>query len=91
MVATIATRTALLSDCPSGEREKWFEVLRGLLRGYNGVTPLINAEKKAIYYVICSVQLVFIAWGGEKSEMTKTNREMLAFIMQNKERISAII
>jgi Ser/Thr protein kinase RdoA (MazF antagonist) len=84
--------TALLSDCPANEREKWYEVLRELLRGYDSVTPLTNAEKQSAYYVICSVQLVFIAWGGEEyAEMTKMNREMLAFITQNKERISTII
>lgn len=72
--------------------EKWFEVVRELLRRYDSVTPLTDAEKQAVYYVICSVQLVFIAWSGdEHAEMAKMNREMLAFIMQNKARISTII
>jgi Ser/Thr protein kinase RdoA (MazF antagonist)/ADP-ribose pyrophosphatase YjhB (NUDIX family) len=83
--------TALLPDCPSDEREKWFEVLRGLLLGYNSVTPLTDAEKQAVFYVICSIQFVFIAWGSDDAEMTKMNREMLAFITQNKERIRTII
>jgi Ser/Thr protein kinase RdoA (MazF antagonist) len=86
--------TALLPDCPRDEREKWFDVLRELLSGYDSVSPLTDAEKKSVYYVVCSVQLVFIAWGegsDEYREMTKINREMLEFITQNKERIIAII
>jgi 8-oxo-dGTP pyrophosphatase MutT (NUDIX family)/Ser/Thr protein kinase RdoA (MazF antagonist) len=82
--------TALLSDCPTGEREKWFEVLREVLRGYDSVSPLTDAEKQSVYYVICSVQLVFVAWGDEQAEMTKVNRELLEFVITNKTRIAGI-
>jgi Ser/Thr protein kinase RdoA (MazF antagonist) len=82
--------TALLPDCPKDERDKWFDVLRGLLRGYDSVSPLTDAEKRTVYYVICSIQLVFIAWGGDDNAITEQNREMLAFIAANKERIKAI-
>ena len=85
--------TALLPNCPADEREKWFGVLRELLRGYDSITPLTDAEKQSVYYVICSIQLVFIAWGSDDghAEMTKMNREILAFVIRNKERIDAII
>lgn len=83
--------TALLPDCPREKRDLWFDVLRELLCGYDSVSPLTDAEKKSAYYVIVSVQIVFIAWADEQSEMTKTNREMLDYIFQNKERINAII
>jgi Ser/Thr protein kinase RdoA (MazF antagonist) len=86
--------TALLPDCKREERALWFDVLRNILGGYDSVATLTDVEKRAVYYVICSIMFVFIAWGigqDDYSEMTKANREMLEFIVQNKERISASI
>jgi Ser/Thr protein kinase RdoA (MazF antagonist) len=86
--------TALLPDCKSEKRDLWFEVLRSMLAGYDSVVALTDAERRAVFYVICSVQIVFIAFGvgqDEYREMTEMNREMLSFIARNKERISGII
>jgi Ser/Thr protein kinase RdoA (MazF antagonist) len=86
--------TALLSDCRREDRESWFEILRGILSGYDSVAALTSAERQAVYYIVCAIQIVFIAWGAgqdEHREMAETSREMLDFIIRNRERIGALI
>ena len=75
---------------------KWPDILEGILHGYDSVNPLTTEEKQAVFYVICSIQMVFVAWleaqeGDAFDELAKTNREMLSFISDNKSRIIGII
>ena len=44
-------------------------------------------EKEAVFYVICSIQMVFAAYcepQSELKELAKTNREMFKYIVENK-------
>jgi Ser/Thr protein kinase RdoA (MazF antagonist) len=45
-----------LLDCKNKKRDLWFEVLRSLLNGYDSVVALTDAERRAVFHVICSVQ-----------------------------------
>ncbi|MCL2512393.1 MAG: helix-turn-helix domain-containing protein [Oscillospiraceae bacterium] len=70
--------------------EKWPDILEGVLQGYNSVNPLTAEEKQAVYYVTCSIQMIFVAYCEPKPELkalAETNREMLKFIVENKARI----
>ena len=74
---------------------KWPDILDGILQGYDSVNPLTTEEKQAVFYVICSIQMVVIAWletqeGDEFRELAKTNREMLSYIVKHKEQITKI-
>jgi Ser/Thr protein kinase RdoA (MazF antagonist)/AraC-like DNA-binding protein len=88
--------TGLLSEWRESEKnyDLWFTILGGILHGYDSENALTDAEKRAIYYVICSIMLICVAYFEsvpEYSALAKTNREMLAFIVQNKGRISEVI
>jgi Ser/Thr protein kinase RdoA (MazF antagonist)/AraC-like DNA-binding protein len=89
--------TGILSEQRSVDNiyQKWPDILEGILRGYDSVNPLTAEEKQAIFHVICSIQMVFAAWsetqnGAEFKELAKTNRNMLRFIADQKERITKI-
>ena len=87
--------TGILSEWRDVEKmyEKWPEVLKGILYGYNSVNPLTKEEKEAVFYVICSIQMVFAAYcepQNELKELAKTNREMLRYIVDNKDSIISI-
>ncbi|MCL2427470.1 MAG: helix-turn-helix domain-containing protein [Oscillospiraceae bacterium] len=71
----------------------WPEILRGILSGYDSVNPLTAEEKQAVYYVICSIQMVFIAYCEQQLELefAKISRVMLKYIANNKEQIIATI
>ncbi len=78
----------------TGSREKkWLDILKGILHGYDLEGKLTPEEKQAVFYVICSIQMICIAYFEKHDmykELAKTNRQMLNFIIQNKEKIENI-
>jgi Ser/Thr protein kinase RdoA (MazF antagonist) len=85
--------TGMLCGLNESEYDKWFDFLRGILRGYDDGNKLTGDEKQAVFDVICSIQMVFIAYceGQEKFKpLAETNRKMLQFIVMNKPRLCRI-
>lgn len=69
--------------------EKWDEILKGIITGYDSICKLTEAEKLAIPYVIYSIQMIFIAWLDGKEELKNLamqNRKMLIWIWENKDK-----
>lgn len=69
--------------------EKWDEILKGIISGYDNICKLTEAEKLAIPYVIYSIQMIFIAWLNGKEEyknLAMQNRKMLIWIWENKDK-----
>ena len=74
-------------------QDKWPDVLAGVMHGYDSVNHLTPEEKRAVFYVICSIQMICAAYFEsveEFRELAKTNREMLQFISGKKEYIMRI-
>lgn len=85
--------TGILCESSAEIYEKWLDILSGILRGYDAENGLISDEKQAIFYVICSIQMICIAYfesRDEFRELAKTNREMLKYIVNNKDNIRQI-
>ncbi len=87
--------TGILSEKRNVENayEKFPEILDTILHGYDSVNPLTAEEKQAVYYVICSIQMICVAYFesvNEYKELAKTNREMLLYIIEQKDRINGI-
>jgi Ser/Thr protein kinase RdoA (MazF antagonist) len=74
--------------------EKWIPILKEIIHGYDKVNPLTSEEKESIYYVVCSIQMIFIPWCEPQSQLKdlgKLNRKMLQLIIANKEIIKGQI
>ncbi|HBD63053.1 MAG TPA: hypothetical protein DC038_01325 [Clostridiales bacterium] len=74
--------------------EKWLDVLEGILHGYDNVNPLTFEEKQAVFYIICSIQMICVAYFEgvtEYKELAKTSREMLKSIWKNEMHIRKIL
>lgn len=72
--------------------DKFPEILEGILRGYDRAAHLTAEEKQAVYYVLCSIQMICVAYFESVSEykdLAETNREMLTYIIGQKERIDS--
>ena len=72
---------------------KWPRVLEGILHGYDSVSPLTPEEKQAVYYVLCAIEMLCVAYFDtveEFQELTKTNREMLQYIVNSEAWIKGI-
>ncbi len=85
--------TGILSESSNEVYEKWLDILRGILHGYDAENRLSTEEKQAVFYVICSIQMICAAFfesRDEFKELAKTNRRMMQFIIQNKEEINSI-
>jgi len=76
-----------------GLHEKWPDILEGILHGYDSVNPLTAEEKQSVFDIICSMQMICIAYFESQNELkalAKTNREMLQFIAAKQARIASI-
>lgn len=85
--------TGILSEGSIDAFEKWMDILGGILWGYDQEGNLTPEEKQAVYYVICSIQMICIAFFENQDkykELAKINRQMLQFIIQKKEEILKI-
>ena len=77
-----------------GIYEKWPDILCGILIGYNSANPLTAEEREAVFYVLCSIELICVAFFETVEEykgLAKTNREMLQYIVANKSRFTGIL
>lgn len=59
--------------------------------------PLTKAEKSAIFYVIRGIQMICVAYFGDRDnddptfkQLARVNREMLVFIINKQKEIEAI-
>lgn len=85
--------TGILSEANNDVYEKWLGLLSGVLHGYDLEGKMTPEEKQAVFYVICSIQMICIASfesRDEFKELAKTNRRMLQFIIQYKKHINNI-
>ena len=85
--------TGILSEAINEAYENWLDILAGILHGYNLEGKLTQEEKQAVFYVICSIQMICIAYFGSHDkfkELANTNRKMLRYIIQKKKSIDNI-
>ena len=76
--------TAVLSETFGADNEKWLEIFRDILLGYDSVAKLTEAEKQAIPYVILANQFVCVAWFAEQDryqEIFEVNRKMTRWLL----------
>lgn len=87
--------TGILSEQRNTENayDKFPVILDTILHGYDSVNPLTTEEKHAVYHVICSIQMICVAYFesvNEYKDLAKINREMLLYIIEQKDRINSI-
>ena len=85
--------TAVLSEYFGRNDEKWLDVYRNLIRGYDSVAHLTQEERKAIPYVILANQFVCVAWfaGQDKyAEIFETNKQMTLWLIDRLEELKNI-
>lgn len=83
--------TGILAEADEVEvgYDKWHEILKAIIKGYDKVVRLTEAEKIAIPYVVYSIQMIFIAWlldNKSYKNLAMRNREMLVWIWDNRDK-----
>ena len=88
--------TAVLSETYADttlNRDKWFDILQGIITGYDDVVKLTDSEKAAIPYVIYSIQMTCISFFSDFERykaLAETNTEMLKWLIQHSDKLSRI-
>ena len=83
--------TGILSENFADTEEamgKWLMLYRNIVKGYDEVMKLTGEEKKALPYVVLSIQLICVAYFADKeqfAELARVNEKMLVQLMQHKE------
>ncbi len=85
--------TGILSEASDDAYKVWLDVLGGILHGYDSEGRLTAEEKQAVFYVICSIQMICIAFFESHDvyrPLAEINRKMLEYIVRHKEQIKLI-
>lgn len=70
--------------------EKWLQLYKSIVRGYDGVVGLTKEEKQVLPYVVFSIQLICVAYFADKeefAELAKVNGQMLIRLMECKKEL----
>ncbi len=80
--------TDILSGCfeAAEKREKWIVLFKSIINGYDSVCTLRPEEKKALVYVLLSIEFIFIAYfaGNGYPQLAEANIKMLNWIYENR-------
>jgi Ser/Thr protein kinase RdoA (MazF antagonist) len=69
-------------------REKWFSIFRSILRGYSKHIHITKAELKSIYYVLMSIQLLFMSYCITRNlKASLYNAKILNWLILNRKNI----
>ena len=85
--------TSILSELYSDEvlRGKWQHIISTIFEGYNKQNILTREELQSIWYVMLSIQVIFITYFVQLKDLLKLNEEMFFWIFANKEAIEESI
>ncbi|EJS76374.1 phosphotransferase enzyme family protein [Bacillus cereus] len=85
--------TSILSELFRDEtlRGKWLHIVSKVFEGYYKQNILMREEIKSIWYVMLSIQVIFVTYFVQLPDLLKLNEEMLFWIFANKEDIEESI
>ena len=85
--------TAVLSETFGQNNDKWLEIYRDIICGYDSVAHLTEDERKAIPYILLANLFVCVAWFSEQDKyagILETNKRMTAWLMEKSEALKDI-
>ncbi|OJE47886.1 aminoglycoside phosphotransferase [Bacillus luti] len=85
--------TSILSELYSDEtlRGKWLHIVSKVFEGYYKQNNLTHEEINAIWYVMLSIQVIFVTYFVQLPDLLRLNEEMFLWIFANKEDIEEAI
>lgn len=71
---------------PDKEAGPWLELVAGLRKGYEQISPLSEEERKSAFYVMCSIQMIFTAYfqSMDNPEAALMNLDALLGLMRHR-------
>lgn len=84
--AALAILSESYEDGNEEKLDKWTEILREILRGYDAAAQLTDPEKEAIPYLLLANQLIATAWFYQNPayhKLYKTNANITVWLIRN--------
>ena len=85
--------TAVLSETFGQENDRWLDLYRDIICGYDSVVTLTDAERRAIPYILLANQFVCVAWFSEQDkyvEIYEINKRMTRWLIAQFEKLQDI-
>lgn len=85
--------TAVLSETFGQDNDRWLNIFRDIICGYDSVAHLTEEERSAIPYIILANQFVCVAWfaGQDKyAEILEVNRRMTVWLIDRFQELKAL-
>ena len=82
--AATAVLSECFDECDQEKLDKWLEIYRNIIWGYDSVAALADEEKTALPYVLIANQLVCVAWFSEQdkyADIFETNKRMTQWLL----------
>lgn len=69
--------------------EQWFEIVKKVFAGYEEKQPLLDAEKRAVPYVMEAIELLFAAWFTDNDNVccAENAMKLYTFVKENETKI----
>ena len=85
--------TAVLSETFGQNNDKWLDIYREIICGYDCVAHLTNDERRAIPYILLANQFICVAWFAEQdkyAELFEINKKMTLWLIEHFEELTDI-
>lgn len=82
--------TAVLSESFGKDMDRWLQIYRNIISGYDSVIHLTDAERTAIPYVLLANQLVCVAWFADQpqyADLLRVNADMTRWLVEHFEEL----
>ena len=86
--------TAVLSETFGEDNDRWLEVYRDIISGYDAVVKLSEEERRASPYVILANQFVCVTWFARQekyAEIFETNKKMTSWLIDRFENLGEMV
>jgi len=78
--------TAILLEGFEKYREKWFEIYRYIMKGYDSAAGMTEEERKAVPYILFANQLICVAYFAEQEKLAavfEINKRMTCWLAEH--------
>ena len=86
----ILVESGAFDEPDSEKQQKWFQIFQHIIHGYDDVIHLTESEKRALPYVVFSIQLSCVGYfcGEEKfGDLSKINIKILRWLLEHRKEL----
>lgn len=83
----------MLSETFGDDNDRWLDIYRDIICGYDTVAKLSEEERRAVPYVILANQFVCVAWFAQQdkyADIFQTDKKMTLWLLDKFQKLSEL-